>query len=101
MAAGAIPSGNLVDGSGSIATGGTAQQVFAGNTGRQYLLIQNVSSGDLWVNFGTAAVASQPSIKIVANGSVEFSAGGTGVVPTGTVSIIGATLGQAFTAKQA
>lgn len=98
---GAIGSGALEDGSGTITTGGTAQTVFPANTGRQYLLIQNVSDEDQWVNFGIAAVASQPSIKIAAGNALEFSAAGTGVVPTALVSIIGATTGKAFTAKEA
>lgn len=97
----AIPAGSLIDGSGSIATGGTAQQVFTQNTGRQYFILQNISSGDLWVNFGTTAVQDQPSIKLVAGASLEFSAAGTGVVPTALVSVIGATTGQKFVAKQA
>lgn len=97
----AIPAGPLVDGSGTIATGGTSQAVFTANAGRQYVFIQNLSVGDLWVNFGIAAVVSQPSIRIPAGGSLEFSAAGTGIVPTSTVNIIGATTSQAFTAKQA
>lgn len=101
MATGATPSGGLIDGSGTITAGATAQQVFTQNTGRQYLLIQNISTGDLWVNFGVTAVQLQPSIKLVAGASVEFSSAGTGVVPTALVSIIGATTGQAFVAKQA
>lgn len=98
---GAIGSGALGDGSGTITAGGTSQQVFPADTGRQYLLIQNVSDGDLWVNFGIAAVVGQPSIKLLASGSLEFSSAGTGVVPTSTVNIIGATTGKAFTAKEA
>lgn len=98
---GAIGAGALIDGSGTIAVGGAAQEVFPANTGRQYLLIQNVSDGDLWVDFGTDAVVSQPSIKVAAGASLEFSVGGTGVVPTAAVSIIGATSTKAFTAKEA
>lgn len=98
---GAIGSGALGDGSGTITAGGTSQEVFPADTGRQYLLIQNVSAGDLWINFGIAAVVSQPSIKLAAGAAIEFSAAGTGVVPTSTINIIGATTGQAFTAKEA
>lgn len=97
----ATPAGSLIDGSGTVTLGGTSQQVFTANAGRQYLLIQNHSDTDLWVNFGTAAVADQPSIKVYANGgTVEFGAGHTGVVPTATVNVIGATTGKSFTAKQ-
>lgn len=98
---GAIGSGALTDGSGTITTGGTSQVVFTANKGRQYLLIQNVSDADQWVNFGIAAVVSQPSIKLAAGAALEFSAAGTGVIPTDTINIIGATTGKGFTAKQA
>lgn len=98
---GAIPGGNLVDGSGSIAAGGTAQDVFATNHGRQYLLIQNISDTTMWVNFGTDAVEDQPSIQIVAGAALEFSAAGTGVVPTARVSIRCSTIAKKFVAKQA
>ncbi len=100
MANGAIPGGSLYDRSGTITSGGTAQQLAAANGGRQYLLIQNNSSADLWVNFGTTAVVGQPSIKIASGGAIEYSAHGTGVVPTALVSIIGGTTSQAFTAKE-
>lgn len=93
----AIPGGTLVDGSG--AATGASQTVFAENHGRQYLLIQNLSAAnDLWVNFGTAAVAAQPSIKLVAGASIEFNA--PGVVPTKDVRVIG-TAAQTFVAKEA
>lgn len=91
--------GTLTDGSGTIATGGTAQTVFAANANRRYLLVQNNSSGALWVNFTTTAVESQPSVQLAANGgSIVME---TGFVSTEAISIIGATTGQAFTAKQA
>ena len=93
--------GNLVDGSGAIATGGTSQQVFARNVGRQYLLIQNISDETMWVNFGIAAVQDQPSIRIVSGAALEFSSAGTGVVPTATVNIISATTGKKYVAKEA
>lgn len=95
----AIPSGNLIDGSLSSATG-SSEEVFAQNTGRQYLLLQNISATDFWVDFGTAAVADEPSIKIAAGDALEFSAGGTGVVPTAAVNVIG-TAAAKLVAKQA
>lgn len=93
----AIKQGALTDGSGTITTGGSAQQIFAANTDRRYLLIQNVSTANEWINFGTSATESEPSIQLVPGGSFEFDAG---FVDTELVSIIGATTGQAFTAKQ-
>lgn len=92
--------GTLTDRSGSIATGGTSQQVAAASEGRFFLLIQNVSSGDLWVNFGTAAVTDQPSIKLVAGASLELSSAGSGWVPEEAVHIVGAATGQKFVVKE-
>lgn len=89
--------GGFKDGSGSIAVAATAQDVFSANSGRNYLLIQNVSTADLWVNYGVTAVADQPSIKLEAGASIVFECG---FIPTGRVSITGATLGQKFVAKE-
>jgi hypothetical protein len=97
----AIPVAALTDGSGTITSGGAAQTAAPANPGRQYLLLQNVSDTTMWVNIGVTAVANQPSIQVVAGAALEFSAGGTGVVPTGLISVIGATTGKAFTLKTA
>lgn len=97
----AIPGGSLVDGSADLTAGGTSEQVFAENVSRQYLLIQNLDDTDsLWVEFGDDAVEDQPSIRLVAGAALEFSAGGTGIVPTASVHVIGPTTGQPFTAKE-
>jgi hypothetical protein len=96
----AIPGGSLIDGSGDIATLNVSEEVFAENGSRQYLLIQNVSDTTMWVNFGTAAVADQPSIMLVSGAALEFGAGNTGVVPTATVNIICSASGKAYTAKE-
>lgn len=92
-----FPAGALIDGSSSIAVNATRQQVFSENGGRQYLFIQNVSAGDLWVNFGANAVADIPSMKIPSGASLIFE----GAIPTARVDIIGALAGQKFCAKQA
>ena len=89
--------GSLTNRSGTITSGGTSQELAAANTSRKYLFVQNVSTGDLWVNFGTAAVTTQPSIKLMPDASLTM----TGFVSTQAVNIIGATTGQAFTAKEA
>lgn len=91
--------GSFTDRSGSLATGGTSQQVAAANTSRNYILIQNVSAGDLWVNFGVAAVQDQPSIKVLSGLSLEYGAA-SGFIPTDAVNVIGATTGQKFTSKE-
>lgn len=54
--------GTLTNYSGTATT--TSAAVIASNTARKYLFLQNVSGGTIWMNFGTAAVASQPSIEI-------------------------------------
>lgn len=93
----------VTDRSGTITAGGTAQQIMAAATeydDRQYLLIQNVSSGDLWVNFGVVAVVAQPSIRLIPGSSLELSYAGNGYCPSQFVSLIGATTGQAFVAKE-
>jgi hypothetical protein len=89
--------GTLADRSGTLTTGGTSQQLAAANTTRKYLLIQNVSTTDLWINFTTAAVVGQPSIKVVAGGNFVME---SSFVSNEAVNIIGPTTGQAFTAKE-
>lgn len=94
------PGGNpvyLIDGSGTIATGGSAQTIFTMNPSRKYLFIQNNSAASLWVNFTTTATQSQPSMQLTAGASLAFQ---NGYVTTEAVSIIGASSGQAYTAKQ-
>ena len=93
----AVKQSTLTDGSGTITTGGTAQTVFAANATRRYLYIQNNSTAALWINFTTTATASQPSIELAAGASFTMA---SGFVSTELVSIIGATTGQTFTAKQ-
>jgi hypothetical protein len=76
----------------TITTGLTAQTVVASNVNRKYLEIFNLSSGDLFIKFGgTAAVDS--GFKIQAGGYYYTP---TLAVPTGALSIIGATTGQKF-----
>ncbi len=87
----------LVSASGTITTGGTAQQIAGSNAACRGFLIQNNSSGDLWFSTLATAVQSQPSIRLPAGYFYESPLGGVG---TGAISIIGATTGQAFTARE-
>lgn len=89
--------GSLTDRSGTVTTGGTAQQVMAANAGRKYLLVQNVSDTVCWINFGVTAVADQPSIKLNPGDSFVMEGG---FVSTQLVSLLGATTGKSFTAKE-
>lgn len=92
--------GTLDDRSGTITTGGAAQTIAAAKPYRRYLIVENISGGDLWANFGIPAVANQPSLRIPPGGAMEFSTL-LGVIPSAYVSLIGATTGQAFVAKEA
>ena len=85
------------DKSGTITTGGTAQVAIALNANRRGFVIQNLSAGDLWWNDVGAATAASPSFKIVAGQGYESIAGNC---PTTAISIIGATTGQAFAARE-
>lgn len=90
---GALPAGT--DRSGSITSGGTAQQLAAANTSRRGLTGQNISAGDLWINEigGTAAADTAGSYKIASGDT--FS-----IATNRAISIIGATTGQKFTATE-
>lgn len=84
--------------SGTITTGGTAQTLMSANASRKGWIIQNVSSGDLWFNeIGGTAIADQPSFKLAAGAAYESVLGAT---VTTAISIIGATTGQAFVARE-
>jgi len=93
------PSGGttFTDRSGTITTGAASQVVAAANTARRYLIFENHSDTDMWIDFGTAAVATQPSVKIYANGGSYEPL----VAPTGSVNVICATTGKAYTCKEA
>ena len=88
----------LVDRSGTITTGGTAQTASAAKN-RYYLLLQNIAASDLWVNFGAvAAVATAGSIRLAQYDSIVME---QGFVSNDSISVIGPTTGQAFTLKEA
>lgn len=91
--------GTMVDGSGSITSGGTAEALFAAKKDRKYLLVQNLhASADLWIDFdGTTAVEDQPSVKMEAGATYILEGP---YCPNGAISVIGGTTGQKFTAKE-
>jgi hypothetical protein len=85
--------------SGTVTTGGAAQQLAGAFPTRKGCVIQNLSAGDLWINdLGTAA-ATQPSIKVPA-GSQYVCGGYGGGAPAGALSIFGATTAQAFAGRE-
>ena len=94
-----MASGGLTDRSGAITTGGTSQDVVSENKGRQYLIIQNISSEVMWVRIGANAAASTAgNFRLAADGGyIEWYADR---VPSGRVAIVSATTGSKFTAYE-
>ncbi len=83
--------------SGQIATASTAQQLAPARPDRQGLFIQNLSSGDLWINMDGIALAGRPALRIAPGQLYESPSHG---VPGTAVSVFGATAGQAFSARE-
>ena len=91
-------SGALTDRSGTITSGGTAQEVMAANAARRYLFIENLDSAEeMWINLGVTAVALQPSIRIQPLGSFVMEGS---LISDQLVSVIAATTGHEFAAKE-
>ncbi len=102
IAATVAPSaGALTDRSGTITTGGTSQDLAASNTNRWYLLVQNTdetATGEaLWINFTTAATAAHPSIKLFPGDTFVMEGS---FVSSEKVTVVAATTGHTFTAKE-
>ncbi len=95
LIAGAIAT--RTDKSGTITTGGTAQTIIASNAARKGFEIQNQSTGDLYFSTLATAIQGQPSVRVAPGQLYETPIGGAG---TGAVSLIGATTGQAFAARE-
>lgn len=91
----------VLNGSGSVTTGGTSQIVFPANANRVFLRCQNptatlsgVTAESLFVNYDVAAsTTAATSEEIVNGGSTNFSGD---FVPKGTVSVTAATTGHKF-----
>ena len=84
------------DRSGTITTGGTAQVAMPAWSGRHGCVIQNQSTGSLWVSETATAVAGPPSILIPAGQQFLCMSPASGQA----YSIIGATNLQAFAARE-
>jgi hypothetical protein len=85
------------DRGGTITAGGTAQQFMAANATRRGFIVQNQSTGDLYVNCLTTAAGNQTSLKIPAGALYSTDPHHSG---TGACSIFGATTAQAFYARE-
>lgn len=90
-------SGAFTDKSGTMSVGGTSQQVAASNSSRKYIFVENISTHNCYINFGVAAVTTQPSLLLLPNSSfvMEGSA-----ITTQSVNINCSTTGDAYTAKE-
>ena len=94
-------SGNsTTDGSTTLTTGGTAQNLFSGTVpSNGYSICNPDPTNDLWVSdSATAAANGQGSIRIAANGG--YYATEPGQKPMSAVSIIGTVTGQKITARR-
>jgi hypothetical protein len=90
-------SSSFIDHSGTLTSSNVAQTVMAANNSRKSLLIQNNSSQTVWINFGTSAVFSQPSIKLEAGAGYVMD--NFDISPE-SISVIGSVTGQSYTAKE-
>lgn len=85
------------DGSSTITTGGTPQNLFAGATPVNAFEVCNPDVTDLWISQSTTAGANASgSIRVAANGGCYDSP--ALIKPFHAISIVGATTGQKFTA---
>ncbi len=89
----------MPDVSGTITTGGTAQQLVGRDSNRRALFIQNVSANDLWISEVGTAAASQPSIRIDAGATFRADSEDYEFGLTNAISIFGGTTGQQFSAR--
>lgn len=91
-------SGSLTDRSGTITTGSTAQNAMAANTSRKYASVTNPidAAESLWVNDAGTATAASPSYELAPGD--EWST--DDFVPTNAISVIAATTGHAFIARE-
>lgn len=82
----------------TITSGGSAQNALAANNTRKGYSVQNQSIGDLYIrDDGTAATVADVCLKVPPGAYFETP---PGYVTGNAVSIIGATTGQAFVAKE-
>lgn len=86
----------LADGSGTIAAGGTAQQLFAANPTRKMMIIQNpvAATETLQIMFGASNAG-----RLDLNPGGSYTADGE-TIENNSVFIVAATTGHAFTAYQ-
>lgn len=93
----------ITDGSGAVTTGGTSQQVFAADSSRAYLFVQNpsattsgVAAESCFVNIGAAASSAGASYELANLGTLVFE---NLAIPTQAINITCPTTGHKFVAK--
>ncbi len=94
---------SFINRSGTITAGGTAQQLAPANENRRYLMVQNISDTDMWINDLGTATADSPSIKIAPGATVAWYDSDDvqePLVPEQAISIICATTGKKWTARE-
>lgn len=92
--------GTLTDRSGATSgTPSTSTQVAAANATRKYFILQNLDTTNaVWINFTTAAAATQPSIKL---NPLDVFVMEAGFVSTEAINILSAVASVNFSAKEA
>jgi hypothetical protein len=85
------------DRSGTITLGGVAQQLMPANAARGGCVLQNLSTGDLWISEIGAATLGEPSFWVPAGSFISCEETG---ITTGAISIYGPYTGQPFTARE-
>jgi hypothetical protein len=90
--------GSFLDHSGLITQALTSQRVVAANLDRKYILFENVSDTDMWINFGTDANLAQPSMLIKASGG-SFTME-TGFICTDQLNVICSVVSKGFICKE-
>lgn len=89
--------GILDDRSGAIAAADTSQVLMPANAERCYWFLQNQSeTTDMWIQYGAAAVKSQPSIRV---GPLETYT--PSFIDRREIQIICASINAPFTCKEA
>lgn len=86
---------------GTISLASSSQSPLSENINRKYLLIQNISDTDMWINFGGAATEGAGSIKLAPSGHYELGSTAGGYMNTESVHIICSQAGKSFTIKEA
>lgn len=87
--------GTLTDRSGTATT--TSSQIAASNATRKYFFIQNNSNSTIWFNFTTAAITSQPSIRLLSGETFIME---NNFISSEAINIIAVSSTRDFTAKE-